>query len=212
VRHVTRLVAVVVCCGVSWVPIAAQTVGFIVAEYLAPQFTAPVNAPSDGVIAGRDEPGERLVVTGRALDGATPVAGVSLYVFHTDAKGRYAIDGSSPQIAELNPRLHTSLRTDRQGRYRYETIRPGSYGTPPGASHVHYVVKAAGYQPLLLALQFQDDPIVQRMAKAGTPVLNPDAFKNGPCKSRPDCVLTQPVRRDVQGVSHVIRDIQMVKQ
>jgi hypothetical protein len=32
------------------------------------------------------------------------------------------------------------------------------------------------------------------------------------CKSRPDCVLTQPVERDAQGISHVIRDIQMVKE
>ena len=207
--HITRLVFVLASCVALSVPVAAQTVGFIVAEYLAPQFTAPENAPSDTVIAGRDEPGERLVVTGRTLDGTKPVGGVSLYVFHTDAKGRYATDGSSNQAAELNPRLHASLRTDGQGRYRYETIRPGGYGFPLGASHVHYVVKAAGYEPLLLALQFQDDPVVR---KAGKPLLDSDAFKNGPCKSRPDCVLTQPVKRDSRGVSHVVRDIQMVRK
>ena len=210
-RNITRLLVVSATCVVLCVRIMGQTVGFIAAEYLAPQFTAPANAPSDAVIAGSDEPGERLVVTGRTMDGANPVAGVSLYVFHTDAKGRYATDGSSIQAAELNPRLHVSLRTDRQGRYRYETIRPGSYGTPLGASHVHYVVKAGGYEPLLVALQFADDPIVKER-NLFKPLLDSDAFKNGPCKSRPDCVLTQPVRRDSQGVSHVIRDIQMVKQ
>ena len=207
-----RLVAVLASCVAFCLPIAAQGVSFIVPEYLAPQFTAPPNAPSDAVLAGRDEPGERLVVTGRTLAGATPVAGVSLYVFHTDAKGRYATDGSSNQAAELNPRLHVSLRTDRQARYRYETIRPGSYGTPPGASHVHYVVKADGYEPLLLSLQFEDDPVVIALRKAGKPLLDPFAFKNGACKARPDCVLTQPVRRDAQGVAHVVRDIQMVKK
>jgi hypothetical protein len=77
---------------------------------------------------------------------------------------------------------------------------------------VHYVVKATGYKPLLLALQFEDDPIVVMMREVGKPLLDSDAFKNGPCKSRPDCVLTQPVKRDAQGVSHVIRDIQMVKE
>jgi len=30
-----------------------------------------------------------------------------------------------------------------------------------------------------------------RQAKNGAP-LNLDAFKNGPCKARPDCVLTHP--------------------
>jgi protocatechuate 3,4-dioxygenase beta subunit len=190
-------------------PVLAQTTGFIVAEYLAPQYTAPDDAPSKVVIAGNDEPGERLVVTGRTLDGEKPLAGVSLYVFHTDAKGRYATDTDNPTAGELNPRLHGSLRTDAQGRYQYETTRPGSYNGP---AHVHYVVKATGYKPLLLALQFEDDPIVVMMREVGKPLLDSDAFKNGPCKSRPDCVLTQPVERDAQGVSHVIRDIQMVKE
>jgi protocatechuate 3,4-dioxygenase beta subunit len=203
--------AVVVLLVALCVPILAQTTGFTLVRYNAPQYTAPEGASSSVVIAGREEPGQRLVVTGRTLEGTKPVPGVSLYVFHTDAKGLYATDISDVREAEFNPRLHGSLRTDALGRYQYETIRPGSYGNPLGASHVHYVVKARGYQPLLLALQFEDDPIVVQTRKAGTPLLNPDAFKNGPCKSRPDCVLTQPVKRDSQGVSHVIRDIQMVR-
>lgn len=111
---------------------------------------------------------------------------------------------------ELNPRLHGALRTDAQGRYQYATSRPGSYDNGP--AHVHYVVSAPGYAPLLVALQFEDDPIVIGKRKFGLPLLNDDAFRNGPCKARPDCVVTQPVRRDAQGVSHVMRDIQMVKR
>ena len=187
--------------------ILAQTTGFTLEEFLAPQYLAPEGAPSKIVIAGRDEPGERLIVTGRTLDGKKPVAGVSLYVFHTDAEGRYAI-GVDNRAGEYNPRLHGALRTDAEGRYQYETTRPGSYDNGP--AHVHYVVSARGYQPLLLALQFQDDPIVVRQGKSGAP-LNLDAFKNGPCKARLDCVLTQPVTLDAHGVAHVVRDIQMVK-
>ena len=48
--------------------------------YLAPRFEAPPDAPSSIVIAAKDEPGERLIVTGRVLDGTRPVAGVSIYV------------------------------------------------------------------------------------------------------------------------------------
>ena len=188
--------------------ILAQTTGFTLKEFLAPQYLAPDDAPSRVVIAGRDERGERLIVTGRTLDGKKPVAGVSLYVFHTDAEGRYAI-GVDNRAGEYNPRLHGTLRTDAQGRYQFETTRPGSYDNGP--AHVHYVVSARSYQPLLLALQFQDDPIVVRQGKDGAS-LNQDAFKNGPCKARPDCVLTQPVTRDAEGVAHVVRDIQMVKR
>jgi hypothetical protein len=61
-------------------------------------------------------------------------------------------------------------------------------------------------------VQFEDDPIVVAKRKFGLLLLNDEAFKNGPCKARPDCVLTQPVTRDAQGVSHVTRDIQMVKK
>ena len=54
--------------------------------YLVPQFEAPADAPSRVVVAGADEPGERLVVSGRVLDGERPVAGVSIYVFQTDVE------------------------------------------------------------------------------------------------------------------------------
>ena len=194
-----------------YLPVMAQANRFMVPEYLGLQFTAPDDAPASIVIAGKEEPGERLIVTGRTLDGKMPVAGVSLYLFHTDTKGRYAT-GADNRMGELNPRLHGSLRTDADGRYRYETTRPGSYDN--SATHVHYVVKADGYEPLLLALQFEDDPIVIALRKAGKSPLGlaGDAFVKGPCKARPDCVLTQPVKRDSQGVSHVIRDIQMVKK
>ena len=47
-------------------------------------------------VAGQDEPGERLIVTGRTLDGRKPVSGVSLYVFHTDIRGRYATETTDP--------------------------------------------------------------------------------------------------------------------
>jgi protocatechuate 3,4-dioxygenase beta subunit len=189
---------------------SAQAPELIVPEYLAAKYTAAADAPSMVTVAGQDEPGERLIVTGRALDGGRPIAGVSLYVFHTDVRGRYATDIIDLNAAELNPRLHGSLRTDSKGEYQYQTIRPGSYDNGP--AHVHYVVKAPGYKPLLLSLQFEDDPVVVGRRKYGIPLMDPDAFKNGPCKSRPDCVLTRPVMRDARGVWRVTRDIQMVRE
>ena len=135
---------------------SSQEADLIPASYLSPQYVAPPNAPSRVVVAPKGEPGERLVVTGRALDGTTPVAGVSVYVFHTDADGLYAAKDVDPRTAELNPRLHGAMRTDASGRYRYETIRPGSYNN--NAAHVHYVVTAPGYKPRMFDLWFDDDP------------------------------------------------------
>jgi protocatechuate 3,4-dioxygenase beta subunit len=66
-------------------------------------------------------------------DGS-PAQGVVLFLYHTDASGLY----SRPNDP-LNPRLHGWVRTDRRGRYEFETVRPGPYpGTRvPAHTHVH---------------------------------------------------------------------------
>jgi protocatechuate 3,4-dioxygenase beta subunit len=151
-----------------------------------------------------------MVVTGRTLIGDKPVAGVSIYVFHTDIQGNYSKETTDNRVGELHPSLHGALRTDAQGRYQFETIRPAGYDGGP--SHVHYVVKAEGYEPLLLVLQFMDDPIAVKTLNAKRKYWDELAFREGPCKSRPDCILTQPVTIDPQNVAHVVRDIQMVRK
>ena len=61
----------------------------LVASFLftvqAPQ-VAEKNAPAKIAVTSKEEPGERLIVTGRVLgpDGKTPISGVSLYVYQTD--------------------------------------------------------------------------------------------------------------------------------
>lgn len=62
---------------------------------------------------------------------SVPLAGVTLYVYHVDAKGFYAPE-SDPHSY---PRLAGVLRTDSLGRYRVRSILPGQYEGPP---HVHF--------------------------------------------------------------------------
>jgi protocatechuate 3,4-dioxygenase beta subunit len=169
--------------------------------YLAPQFEAPPDAPSHVVVAGVDEPGERLVVSGRALDGGRPVAGVSVYVFQTDVEGRYSKELTGNE-AELDPRLHGAMRTDANGAYQYETIRPGHYDGNP--SHVHYLVRAPGYYPLLLDLWFDDDPELLARRQAGRPEIPLNFPKN--------TVAIRPVTRDAAGVWRATRDVEMVRE
>jgi protocatechuate 3,4-dioxygenase beta subunit len=79
--------------------VSSQEDELVPAPYLAPQFTAASDAPASVMIAGAKEPGERLIVTGRVLDGAEPIAGASIFVFQTDAAGRYAPDNSNLSIS-----------------------------------------------------------------------------------------------------------------
>jgi protocatechuate 3,4-dioxygenase beta subunit len=172
------------------------------APYLAAKYVAPQNAPSSVVIAGKNEPGERLVVTGRTLDDGTPVAGVSIYAFHSDVNGLYAAKDMNPREAELSPRLYGAMRTDANGRFRYETIRPGSYNN--NAAHVHYIVTAPGYKPRMFDLWFQDDAILAARRAIGQPEV-PPALQG-------DYLAIRPVMRDATGVSHVTHDLAMLKE
>jgi protocatechuate 3,4-dioxygenase beta subunit len=130
---------------------------------------ADKDAPSKITIAGPQEPGERLTVTGRvrAEDGVTPLAGASVYVYHTDVNGYYSPGTNDSR----NPRLRGYLRTDAQGRYEFNTIKPGSYPNSRVPAHIHYVVSAAGYKDRVFEIVFEGDPFLtdnvrQEAAKA----------------------------------------------
>jgi protocatechuate 3,4-dioxygenase, beta subunit len=97
---------------------------------------APSVISSLGTIAPLSEPGERLVISGTVFqpDGTTPAPAITLFVYHTDARGLY----NSPDDA-LNPRLFGWVRSDEDGRYEFRTIRPAPYPqlTTPAHIHVH---------------------------------------------------------------------------
>ena len=123
---------------------------------------APLVAEKDAAsritIANREEPGERLTVAGRVLatDGATPLAGASVYVYHTDVRGYYSPGTNDNR----NPRLRGYMRTDAQGRYEFSTIKPGSYPNSRVPAHIHYVVNAPGFSERIFEIIFEGDPFI----------------------------------------------------
>jgi protocatechuate 3,4-dioxygenase beta subunit len=173
--------------------VASQAQDWVPPVFLSPKFVAPEDAPSNVVVVGKEEPGERMVVTGQATVGGNPVAGVSIYVFHADADGRYTKDGSN---SDENARLHGALRTGADGRYRYETIRPRGYGNAP--AHLHHVVSAPGYKTRLRDLWFADDPLTAKQCKPGD--------RTG------YCALVGPVTRDAAGVWHATHNFEMLPE
>lgn len=107
-------------------------------------------------IAGEEEPGEPLRVTGRVLAGADaePVAGAKLVAFHTDASGYYSEAG----MDEDNARLCGALRTAEDGSYRIETIRPAHYATGGPSAHIHFVLTLPDGTRERFTLNFEGDP------------------------------------------------------
>lgn len=122
------------------------------------------DAPAAIRIAAAAEPGAPLLVEGMvyAPDGVTPVPGVVVYAYHTDATGLYARAGGVP-------RLRGWMKTDARGHYEYRTVRPARY---PGAkipAHVHTQLWGAGYAPQWNKdLEFADDPFVLAPEKAAS--------------------------------------------
>jgi protocatechuate 3,4-dioxygenase beta subunit len=78
----------------------------------------------------RGEPlGERIIVTGRVLDGdGRPVPHTLVEVWQANAAGRY-IDPADQHPAPIDPNFTGAGRclTDGEGRYRFVSVKPGAY-------------------------------------------------------------------------------------
>ncbi len=141
---------------------------------------APADAPSTVVVSTADEPGEPLLVEGRVLaaDGRTPVAGASVYAYHTDATGSYGPHGNR------DPRLRAYLRTDAEGRFRLRTIKPAPYpgGGIPAHIHFHFSPPEGGPERVT-EIVFEGEPwVTDRMRHS-------DTFAVVPLERSPDGTL-----------------------
>ena len=120
----------------------------------------PENLSSYTSIVPSDEPGEPLLIDGQvfAPDGVTPISGIDVHAYNTDAQGHYAINGSF-----YPPRLEGWVKTDAQGRFQIRTIRPGHYPGMHIPAHVHFGLWGAGY-PFQYAdeLKFEGDPYLSQ--------------------------------------------------
>lgn len=109
-----------------------------------------------------DEPGERMVIRGTiySSDGKTPAPGVILYLYQTDHTGHYA-PAPKQVYAKQHGHLRGWIKTDKQGRYEFSTIRPASYPNSNNPQHIHPIIKEPGIAPYWIDdYTFEDDPLV----------------------------------------------------
>ncbi len=160
----------------------------------------PENLGSHGRIAPSGEPGEPLRIVGRVVDAAgNPAPGVIVYAYHTDAGGIYPRDERRRGAAARHGRLRGWARTDEQGRYRFETIRPGAYPGRDVPQHVHmHVIEPDCCTYYIADIHFEDDPLLSRSERARL------------AEGRGGGGLARP-RRDEHGTWVVTRDITLGK-
>jgi protocatechuate 3,4-dioxygenase, beta subunit len=108
------------------------------------------------------EPGQSMIISGRifAPDGKTPLEGITLFVYQTDATGVYSTTGGNGD--NRNTRIHGSMRTNAEGQYEFRTIKPASYPESRNPAHIHAFVSGPGYPEYWIdEYLFADDPFVE---------------------------------------------------
>ena len=89
--------------------------------------------------------GEPINVIGRVVDlRGQPVRGVRLDLWQANAVGRYDHPGDHANPAALDPNFQgfARLLTNRDGQFKFRSIRPSAYNTPIGmrTPHIHFDV------------------------------------------------------------------------
>lgn len=121
-----------------------------------------VTAPGTDISANLK--GEKMFVQGRVTDlSGAPLAGAAVDVWHADDEGFY--DSQRPSYESDGPSSRARFITDADGRFFFRTILPCSYPIPTDGpvgrmilstkrhpmrpAHVHFLVDAKGYEPLI---------------------------------------------------------------
>lgn len=119
----------------------------------------------------RDYEGEILLARGRVTDPqGNPIAGATIDIWQTAPNGLY----SSQDPDQDTYSFHGIQTTGADGAYGFTTVKPVSYTVPTDGpvgqilnatgrhpwrpSHLHYIVKAEGYRPLVTEIFPDDDP------------------------------------------------------
>lgn len=125
---------------------------------------APENVSWRTVIPPDYEPGEKLIISGTIFlpDGQTPAMDIIVYVYHTNSEGVYPKRGDEKGNGKYHGYLRAWMKTDSNGRYEFETIRPAAYHSHEGEpAHIHYTLQGPGFPEYwLTTIWFADDPRV----------------------------------------------------
>lgn len=117
------------------------------------------------------EPGTPTRIEVNVVDGYDqPVRGALVYLYQTDARGWYADTAAHVLVREgdrRHARLFAYLKTDDNGYFEAETIRPASYPNSSLPQHIHCEITAPDGKILITELLFRDDPKLSGDAVSG---------------------------------------------
>jgi protocatechuate 3,4-dioxygenase, beta subunit len=120
----------------------------------------PLDADADlATVVGRAEPAKGVIahVLGRVLDSdSRAISGARVEIWQCDALGRYhhPLDGGG---ADPNFQGYGAVVTDREGFYRFRTIRPVPY--PGRTPHIHFALSGRGFDRFTTQMYVAGEPL-----------------------------------------------------
>jgi len=128
-----------------------------------------------------DQKGEPMLVKGRVLDtNGAPIPNAKVDVWQANDEGFYDVQQKGHQ-PDFN--LRGVFRTDDQGRYWFNAVRPKFYPIPDDGpvgkmlarmgrhpfrpAHLHYIIEAEGFETLTTHTFDPDDPYINSDAVFG---------------------------------------------
>ncbi len=128
-----------------------------------------------------DPKGEEMVISGRVLDtDGKPIAGAVLDVWQANDEGFYDVQQKGIQ-PDFN--LRGVFRTGPDGRYWFRAVKPRYYPIPADGpvgqllaalgrhpnrpAHLHYILKADGFETLITHIFDPNDPYINSDAVFG---------------------------------------------
>jgi hydroxyquinol 1,2-dioxygenase len=145
------------------------------------------------------EGGSPTFIAGRVLDGAgNPIEGATLDVWQVRPDRCY--DVQDPE--QVSMQLRAIFRTGADGRYHFRTVMPVSYAIPDDGpvgdmlralgrhpwrpAHIHFIVSAPGYAPVVTHLFVEGDPYLDSDAVFGVKNSLVVTFEEHPAGQAPD--------------------------
>jgi protocatechuate 3,4-dioxygenase beta subunit len=139
-------------------------------EITGPLFGDEKVAPTDNDLTRQhpaDPIGERIIVSGRVLDGdGRPVPNSLIEIWQANAGGRY-LHNLDDHRAPLDPNFSGAGRTltDAEGNYKFVTIKPGAYPwrnheNAWRPAHIHFSLFGLAFATRLITqMYFPGDPL-----------------------------------------------------
>ena len=142
---------------------------------LGPFFREGAPELADGASIARGIEGEPLLVHGSiASTNGKAVRGAQIDVWQASTSGLYDLQFDNFKGAEMN--LRARFRADAHGKFNFVTVKPSSYGVPSDGpvgkmlnalgrhpfrpAHIHFIISAAGFKPLVTALYIDGDQYI----------------------------------------------------